>query len=797
MLSSKQIEALFNSWDIPAHGREYIEHVRSSEPARLVGSGRTRNTPERFASQRMGRVIQAESATVEGALVRMCEYDYEILEYWDQPKAVPLVITDRRGRRQRTTHTPDYLIIRATGPTVVECKTRSGAEALTNIRREDWRFDGNEFSFEPAVSYFSELGISHKVWTPDDRSQLRSSNIDLLLAVRRWPKNDIGEKWRLRITRYLAKRLIASISDLRSELHLPDAGAILRGIHDGWLYAPLDLYLLSCPEDGLVALTARDFELGMETLEAYRTESCNPRRSRCIPNLAEASIMIERKKELEGVSEPTRSKRTMRRYKALLRHSNGDVHALLPRPRPGNRLPRLTADHECFLQESISAHHASPVGLSVSASYLLYKNAFDDKKASGDLAESDFSVSLNTYASRVRRRDQESLAFAVGGKRAANSAANPVDRRHTSAPTKRPFESAQADHYLGDRTLALCSSGNRRFTQRPWVSVLRDSCTGEVLALTVGFRAPGRKVLAELLRDCARRHQRLPESIASDCGSDFESTFYESTLALYGVHKKDRPSGAPRFGGELERLFGTLKTSILWQHIGSTRNDMRGRSVSPSHRGHRLAEQDLIDFYHELESSIFEQLNVHIRGEGLNSPDVIMGNGQELYPMSGVPVSLDQDFLVATSIDAPKRMYLVDRSRGINVLGRWYWGTGLAHSSKRRVEVRMDSWDENLVYAWLDGGWLPCRSRGSLEQAMDSLTARICRTTLRLDGRAELAEARHEADLSLARHLSERERVTPSEQPTPFSSTARDAKENPSPCSDDIPSIAISWNSQS
>ncbi len=179
MLSSKQIEALFDSWDIPALGRDYIEHVRSREPARLVGSGRTRNTPERFASQRMGRVIQAESATVEGALVRMCEYDYEILEYWDQPKAVPLVITDRRGRRQRTTHTPDYLIIRAAGPTIVECKTRSGAEALTNIRVEDWRFDGNDFSFEPAVSYFSELGMDRPEFHRHSVAALRVALFEL------------------------------------------------------------------------------------------------------------------------------------------------------------------------------------------------------------------------------------------------------------------------------------------------------------------------------------------------------------------------------------------------------------------------------------------------------------------------------------------------------------------------------------------------------------------------------------------------------------------------------------------
>ena len=71
MLETAQLEALFTSWQLPPAGRAYIEQVRSTNPSRLVGSGNARNTPLRFASQRMGHVIQAESATVEGALVRI------------------------------------------------------------------------------------------------------------------------------------------------------------------------------------------------------------------------------------------------------------------------------------------------------------------------------------------------------------------------------------------------------------------------------------------------------------------------------------------------------------------------------------------------------------------------------------------------------------------------------------------------------------------------------------------------------------------------------------------------------
>ena len=366
-----------------------------------------------------------------------------------------------------------------------------------------------------------------------------------------------------------------------------------------------------------------------------------------------------------------------------------------------------------------------------------------------------------------------------------------MDRDQCALFSGLPFEVAHADHYLGDRSLCLRLSGGRVWARKPWVSVLRDN-TGEVLAMSVGFRAPSRVALSELLRDCVRRHGRLPRTIVSDLGPEFESVFYEATLAFHGVHKQDRPSGAPRFGGELERLFGTMKTCILWSRPGSTRNDARGRSVSSSHRSHRLAEQDLIDFYHELDHAIFDQLNLHLRGERSNSPDIVAESGLAMYPMSGAEVAYDYDFMVATSIDAPKETYTVDRAKGIEPLGRWFWHPKLARFDGRKVEVRIDPWDEHLAYANIDGTWVSCRARGASRHESRDLVAMMARTTLHLDGRTEQAEAQREADLALARSHRERDRIasTPPAEPEPTPAVRVDTR-----CATDaLPSFAISWS---
>lgn len=795
MLSDEDYRAHARRWGLSPAGQDYVDRTRQSEPSRIVGSGTTRSTPVRFASRRMGMVIQGESDTVEGAFLREWEYDQQNnLEIWDQPPPIPVVITNKRGHRQRTTYTPDYLVLRKLRVEVVECKAPDRVAELVRDRPHDWRYENGVHLYQPVRNYFAELGLSHIVWVPDERIALRSSNIDLLLATRWTQLQNGAASLRRRICKYLAASQAATFAEVVEALELPDLSMILRGIDEGWLYAPLDQYLLSRPHDALIALDRERFEHGSAALTLWRNVAGRDSSvsGDVVPDAARAAVMLQRHQELMGERPPTRSPRSRRRYRAELRNSGNDVRALLPRPRPGNRTSRLTKDEEAIIEESITKHHANPTALSDRQSYLQYLLDFADKQASGSLPENMHAVSLPTYRSRLKKWDQEKIAAARGGVRAANAAAEPVSRDRCSTPPCRPFEIAHADHYLGDRFLLVRTTGKQLWTRKPWISFLRDEGTSEILAMAVGFRTPSRNVLSELMRDCVRRHGRLPQTIISDRGSEFKSVFYETTLAAYGVHKKDRPSAAPRFGGSLERLFGTVKTCILWGRPGSTRNDARDRSVSPSHRGHRLAEQDLTDFYHELEHAVFDQLNAHIRGERLISPDIQRNQGLAMYPMSGVEVAYDESFMIATSIEAPKGSYTADRSRGLKVLGRWFWHPNLARLQKSPVSVRLDPWDEHLVYAYVNGGWISCRSRDSTPHESCDLVAMIARATLRLDARAEQALAQREADLALARTFRERDcaRNTP-----PASAPKADSSE----CTDHqldehLPTFQVLWS---
>src|SRR5258708_19356613 len=82
------------------------------------------------------------------------------------------------------------------------------------------------------------------------------------------------------------------------------------------------------------------------------------------------------------------------------------------------------------------------------------------------------------------------------------------------------------------------------------------------------------------LRECVRRHQRLPETMVVDGGPEFESVYFETLLARYGCTEKTRPGARPRFGSVCERLFGTTNTQFVHTLVGNTQILQSTRQVT-------------------------------------------------------------------------------------------------------------------------------------------------------------------------------------------------------------------------
>ncbi|WP_081742150.1 hypothetical protein [Mesobacillus boroniphilus] len=83
-----------------------------------------------------------------------------------------------------------------------------------------------------------------------------------------------------------------------------------------------------------------------------------------------------------------------------------------------------------------------------------------------------------------------------------------------------------------------------------------------------------------VLKECVKRHGRLPKVLVVDGGKDFQSTYFETFLACYAIQKQVRPPSKPRFGSVCERLFGTTNKKFIHNLVGNTQLMTNVRQVS-------------------------------------------------------------------------------------------------------------------------------------------------------------------------------------------------------------------------
>lgn len=99
---------------------------------------------------------------------------------------------------------------------------------------------------------------------------------------------------------------------------------------------------------------------------------------------------------------------------------------------------------------------------------------------------------------------------------------------------------------------------------RPWMTLLVDTYSRRILGLRLTFDPPSYRSCMMVIRDCVRRHSRLPQVLDVDGGREFDSVYFESLLARYELTKKTRPPAKARFGSVLDanRLAPQLSTDV-------------------------------------------------------------------------------------------------------------------------------------------------------------------------------------------------------------------------------------------
>ncbi|MEK3864577.1 Mu transposase C-terminal domain-containing protein [Paenibacillus sp. FSL H7-0716] len=156
----------------------------------------------------------------------------------------------------------------------------------------------------------------------------------------------------------------------------------------------------------------------------------------------------------------------------------------------------------------------------------------------------------------------------------------------------------------------------------PWLTLGICVFTRMVWGFNLSFNEPsGQKVMRTLLNGICFKNAKekygtindwemhgFPTVIFMDNGSDFTSTYVKSMIEdVLGAEPRYRPIATPRFGGVIERYFGTVNTSFLNQLLGTrekndtdkdTKEEARLESILTLDNLRELLVHYITDVYH-------------------------------------------------------------------------------------------------------------------------------------------------------------------------------------------------------
>ena len=704
MLSESEFKDYCRQVCLHGPAREYVERVRNSEPSRMVGTRAKSNVISFVSSEKMGKTISTESRMPERAFVTLCEHDSRVLEFWDQPEQIKVVIQDKNGRDRRIWYTPDFMVLGRDGVILVEVKDKVTAEELVKTSPRNWeKRESGKIEYVPAKKCLADMGLGHSVFCYQPELRYKISNLQSLLLSRQETRYTESE-WNA-VHRSLSDHVWMSLYDLKDKLEYPDYTQLVQMLDDGLVLGDMDRALISSPKGFLVSLRQDFLDEGIAFLNQARPFSAlEPIEVgvELAPSSARAAKALERLSRLEAGE----NSRSTRRWQAKVRDGEkiglSPFQSLLPDYHlSGNRQQRLPAHVARHLHDYLHNDHGPQNGISDYRSYIAYKVGAKEQHPNSD------PVSWATFWNHLKKVPGELLGEQRGGKRLANSMAAAVPVHYRGLKPSYGWKTASVDHYTADIFVIIFSGGDYVYAARPTITGMIDIYSGAVISMSMSLLPPSRRSVAKVMRDCVRRHGRLPSELIVDRGAEFKSVYFASLLADKEVDFSLRPSAHPRYGSEIEGLFGDFKKMWLSNRPGNTADYKEVRSVDRSFSPEKHAVLKPYDLHRELLAFIEWRNNKPVCPGGY-SPAYLLKTGQEEFPYIARKASLDHRFMIATSVETTS--YKVDPQRGLHIGEMFYWAPDLSAITgrKKHLEVRPDVENPYLVYAGMNNRWISC-----------------------------------------------------------------------------------------
>jgi putative transposase len=707
-----------------------VAEARSRNPTRRVGGGRN-NVPGQYPSRKMGVTIQFESHRVELPFVYEYEHDDTVLEYYDQPPSIPLAYQAANGRSLSVMHTPDYFVIREGSAGWEECKTSEELERLTMKSPNRYRRNvEGRWCCPPGEAHALKTGLYYRVRSSEEINWILQRNLQFLEDYLRFDCDSVAGFADQAIKAAVQAEpgiLLSDLLERAKDVAKRDDAYLL--IASGEIYVDLAAAVIVEPERVRVfanpeaAVMYRLACLDTQTRGAVNEASTNSSQAhsesfRLLASASEPDLKIANqrfdlvKRHLDGgIISPSVPARTVRlwlgRYRlAREQYGNGYVGLLPKISHRGNRTCRLPDDSRALLVEFVMKDYESLKQKTRVASWAALKRTCEEK---GIVAPS-----YVTFCLAVRERPAFEQTLKRQGRRAAYAHAPFYFELQVTTPRHgdRPFEIGHIDHTELDVEVVCSRTG--RPLGRPWMTIFTDAFSRRGLSLYLTFDAPSYRSCMMILRECIRRHGRLPQIVVIDGGPEFQSTYFETLLARYEIIKKTRPPAQARFGSVCERLFGTTNTQFIHNLRGNTQITRNVRQVTKSVDPQAQAMWTLGALDERLSEYIFEVYDCVVHPSlGGQSPREAFAAGMEsggLRPHRRI--AYDDEFLITTLPTTAKGIAKISAGRGVKVNQIYYWSDRFRNPAVEGtcVAVRYDPFDVGAAYAFVERQWVRCYS---------------------------------------------------------------------------------------
>lgn len=404
------------------------------------------------------------------------------------------------------------------------------------------------------------------------------------------------------------------------------------------------------------------------------------------------------------------SLRNFLRWVARYRHAQADFGGgylgLLPHhSAKGNRTPRLSEAVRRAMTEALEHDYETKKQKTLYSSWIKLKLCCENK---GIVAPS-----YKTFTVAAGQRDPYRQRL----KRQGHRSAYPLEPFYWELDLKtprhgdRPLEIGHIDHTELD--VEVVSSRTGRVLGRPWMTLLIDAYSRRVAAIYLTFDPPSYRSCMMVLRECVRRHNRLPQIVVVDGGKEFSSTYFEALLANYECTKKQRPPAKARFGSLCERMFGVSNTQFIHNLQGNTLVMRNVRQVTKSVNPKGLAVWSLSELHGQLCEYLYEIYDTTDHPALGQSPREafftrLSETGERRHRM----IPYNEGFMIFTLPTTTRGTAKVLSGRGVKIHHVYYWCEAFRDSEVqgKQIAVRFDPFDVGVAYAFVHKQWVQCHS---------------------------------------------------------------------------------------